>query len=279
MIRRKRDITVYVVIAVAVYLSWLFVRHTEYETSGRFAYWLGWAGAICMFILFSYPVRKYYKWTYNLGNIKWWLNTHMVLGILGPLLIFAHCKFQTGSLNAAVAFWSMISVAISGVIGRYLYRHSTIDLHSEKKLLAAFKKDVKLDHDTDSLLWFVPHVRKKLLALEEEAVYDSEHAAGHWLRLIFVLPYHSWMVRLWCIRQTKDELLSIGLRLRWSQELLNTNKEFARELIVEYITLVMRTALFKGWAKLFALWHVVHIPFVFTLVFASIAHIIAVHAY
>jgi hypothetical protein len=45
----------------------------------------------------------------------------MIMGIGGPLLILMHSTFQVGSLNAAVALYSMLLVAGSGVVGRFIY--------------------------------------------------------------------------------------------------------------------------------------------------------------
>lgn len=42
---------------------------------------------------------------------------------------------------------------------------------------------------------------------------------------------------------------------------------------------VVKVAHFTAYEKLFSLWHVAHIPFVYLLVLSSIVHVVAVHAY
>ena len=42
---------------------------------------------------------------------------------------------------------------------------------------------------------------------------------------------------------------------------------------------IQRTAQFSNYERLFSLWHVVHIPFLFLLVVTAIVHVVAVHAY
>jgi hypothetical protein len=42
---------------------------------------------------------------------------------------------------------------------------------------------------------------------------------------------------------------------------------------------VTRVAEFNAYARLFSLWHVVHIPFVYLMVISAVAHVVAVHAY
>ena len=44
----------------------------------------------------------------------------MGLGIIGPIFILYHCNFQLGAVNSNVALWSMLTVAGSGVVGRFL---------------------------------------------------------------------------------------------------------------------------------------------------------------
>ena len=50
-----------------------------------------------------------------------WFNAHIFLGLYGPVLILYHCGYSLGAFNSNIALWSMITVAISGVIGRFLY--------------------------------------------------------------------------------------------------------------------------------------------------------------
>jgi hypothetical protein len=44
----------------------------------------------------------------------------MFMCTLGPILILYHTSFKFGGI-ISIAFWSMVAVWISGVIGRYLY--------------------------------------------------------------------------------------------------------------------------------------------------------------
>jgi hypothetical protein len=37
--------------------------------------------------------------------------------------------------------------------------------------------------------------------------------------------------------------------------------------------------MFSAWERLFALWHVAHVPFVYILALSAVAHVVAVHAY
>jgi hypothetical protein len=46
-----------------------------------------------------------------------------------------------------------------------------------------------------------------------------------------------------------------------------------------YLSAVRDTAQFNTYERLFSLWHVLHVPFVYMLVISAIAHVVAVHIY
>jgi hypothetical protein len=53
----------------------------------------------------------------------------------------------------------------------------------------------------------------------------------------------------------------------------------ARELARRHIDLVRRVKELSTYERLFALWHVLHLPLFFMLLVAGIVHVIAVHLY
>src|SRR3546814_18634058 len=53
--------------------------------------------------------------------LRYWFALHMFMGIFGPVLVLLHSTLRLHSLNATVAFWSMVIVASSGVVGRFVY--------------------------------------------------------------------------------------------------------------------------------------------------------------
>ncbi len=81
----------------------------------------GAVGLAMMTVMHVYSARKRLRPLRGLGPLARWLDFHIVLGILGPLFVVLHSSFKVGGL-VAVSFWSMVAVALSGVVGRYLYR-------------------------------------------------------------------------------------------------------------------------------------------------------------
>jgi hypothetical protein len=110
--------------ALLCLLGW-FLPLSDYLTpKSGVGYWMGIVGASMMLLLLTYSLRKRYRfldWTPPLGK---WFNLHIFLGLYGPLLILYHCGYHLGAFNSNMALWSMITVAVSGVIGRFLYNRS-----------------------------------------------------------------------------------------------------------------------------------------------------------
>ncbi|HEX8297585.1 MAG TPA: hypothetical protein VF594_00380 [Rubricoccaceae bacterium] len=67
-----------------------------------------------------YSVRKRWARLAGVGKLRHWLSFHIWLCTLGPFLILLHTSFKVGGL-VSVAFWSMIVVVASGIVGRYVY--------------------------------------------------------------------------------------------------------------------------------------------------------------
>ena len=53
----------------------------------------------------------------------------------------------------------------------------------------------------------------------------------------------------------------------------------ASKLVLKYLHAVTRVAQFTAYERLFSLWHVAHIPFVYLLVICAVVHVISVYAY
>ena len=81
---------------------------------------LGWVGFGLLCSTNFYVARKRILSWQRFGSAQGWLNWHIFFGMLGPTCIVFHTNFRVNGL-VAVAFWSMIISAVSGVIGRFLY--------------------------------------------------------------------------------------------------------------------------------------------------------------
>lgn len=98
-------------------------RHPGYwvwKAGGSLGHKLGVIGSSMMVLMLLYSVRKRVYALRRLGPLSRWLDVHIFLGVFGPLLVILHAGFKVQGL-VALSFWSMIVVASSGVLGRYLY--------------------------------------------------------------------------------------------------------------------------------------------------------------
>lgn len=94
--------------------------HWQLKPGGEVAQVYGIAGLSAMVLMQAYSLRKRVPLLRRAGRLGDWLDLHIYLGITGPLLIVLHSAFKVGGL-IAIAFWSMVAVAVSGIVGRFLY--------------------------------------------------------------------------------------------------------------------------------------------------------------
>jgi hypothetical protein len=95
--------------------------HLKLKPSGVVGHGLGIIGSLFMIIgVFLYMARKRFRTFTRLGILKHWLEFHIFLCTLGPIMVLFHTSFKFGGL-VAISFWSMVAVFLSGVIGRFIY--------------------------------------------------------------------------------------------------------------------------------------------------------------
>jgi hypothetical protein len=232
-----------------------------------------------MLLLFSYPLRKHFRFANRLGSIKGVFLVHMVLGVGGPLLILLHSNFRTGSLNAAVAFYSMIIVALSGVAGKFLFSRVNRGLHGAKSDLGTLQRKAGMAiDDARSRLAFAPKIDTRLKAFHQRE-QDAPDTPLSGCRRVFLLPLSQYL----CYRKSAAELEEMLPRMAakqgWSDEDLQRRRRKAKKLVHQYLEAVVRVSQFSAYARLFSFWHVAHIPFVYLLVVTTLVHIFAVHVY
>jgi hypothetical protein len=273
------DTLVYLLIAALTWVTWQVSRRRFFEAGDDIGYWVGVAGASMMLLLFSYPLRKHFKFARNWGRVKWWFLIHMVLGVGGPMLILLHSTFRVGSLNAAVALYSMIIVALSGVVGRFIYARIHRGLRGELVTFKELQSRAGLDQEeVRSRLSFAPRVESILRDFEQTEL----QAKGDWLtyfRQVFWLPVKQWLVYAQCVSELREPIRRLSIHSKWSQEDLLRRTRLARKLVRRYLNAVVRVAQYTAYERLFSLWHIAHIPFVYLLVLSALVHVFAVHAY
>ena len=146
--RRLRRLLIALALAALVWLGHRVAVGDLYTPGSDLGYNLGLAGGLLMLALLIYPLRKRIPALARLGKMNTWFKFHMVAGIGGPVLILFHSTFKLSSLNGRVAFYAMLLVACSGIVGRFLYRHVHRGLYGRRMTLDEAHGDLKasLEH-------------------------------------------------------------------------------------------------------------------------------------
>jgi len=269
----------WLVVGVIVFVAW-FIHHEKIiEPGSDLGYYLGVVGGTMMLVLLLYPLRKRIGFLRALGGLRYWFAIHMFLGIAGPSLIFFHAGFNAGSLNAAVALYSMILVAGSGLIGRFIYTRIHHGLYGRKADLQEVQARLGLaEGEVKSRFHFAPNVESRLRAFETLAIEANKSPIGHawWLG---TLSLRTFWLRRRCFHELKTLLKAHGARRNWDRAKLHRRIEAARRQLESYVRNIQDVALFGTYERLFSLWHILHVPFVFLLLVSGVVHVIAVHMY
>ena len=122
----------------ALILAWLAVRGWDYyalsnaerlesplhETlrpAGRWGHGVGIVATAFMLLNFLYPVRKRTRLLSGKGSMRTWLDFHMFVGFMSPLVIAFHAAFQSNNMLATATAAALLIVVGTGIIGRFIY--------------------------------------------------------------------------------------------------------------------------------------------------------------
>ncbi|MBW8370076.1 MAG: hypothetical protein K0M66_03740 [Thiobacillus sp.] len=279
---RKREIGAAAMtlgVTLLVVCAWAISRWGGFTAGSETGYNLGLAGGIMMLLLFLYPLRKHFRFMHGFGPAKYWFAGHMTLGILGPLFILVHSNFKVGSINAGIALASMSLVASSGIIGRFIYTRIHHGLYGRRANLKELHELAGLNSkEVQSKLAFAPSVENALTTFaaalatpHRDPLRTAWTFATLWLRRRIVFNY--------CAREL-NQLFKRHARLRgWDRAKYQRRLTAAKKMVSAYLLSAQQVAQFNTYERLFSLWHVLHVPFVYMMVFSAIAHVVAVHMY
>jgi hypothetical protein len=266
-------------VAAALLIGWHRSEEGHLTPESGTGYWLGIAGASAILLLLIYPLRKRIKGLRVLGSVSAWFRVHMLLGIIGPTLILFHSNFKLGSLNSNVALFSMLTVAASGLIGRYLYTRVHLGLYGRRAEIKELQADV--ENLKSAIEGGVPLPDDLITALDayaERALSGRRGPASSLLALLG-LRSRSSRERARLMREAERQIWLFGKQRAWSWRMRRRRSREIRELLSRYFAAINKATAFAFYDRLFALWHVLHMPLFVLLVLAAIIHVIAVHLY
>lgn len=101
------------------------VRHPLHQwlrPSGYIGQTAGIVALLIFLFLWLYPLRKRFRWLAWTGVMSRWLNVHVKLALVIPVIAAIHAAWKFDGI-IGLGYWSMIVVWLSGIVGRYLYVH------------------------------------------------------------------------------------------------------------------------------------------------------------
>lgn len=254
----------------AVYLPYYFTVH-PYRVNTFIPNLLGVVGGLMMLCgALFYVLRKRVRALKQMGHMKHWLNVHIFLCLYGPLLVLYHTGLSVKAFNSGVALYTMLVVLFSGVAGRYIYRHFQLTLSGERADLKEMREEI--DGVITNVTARCPDAGP--IAREIAGLLSSGHKSTSGGSIGSLLL----MIRLdWRARRLKAQ---IGRRLKLGGAALRLLSERDRHAIEDalrrLINLEKTIAGLEATARLFALWHTLHVPLIWLLVVTVIVHMTAI---
>ena len=268
-------------IATTLVLVWGYHAHLDrYITPQRgFGYALGITGGSMMILLLLYSARKRIRWLRWMGSISNWFDVHMALGVVGPVLVLFHANFSLGATNSNVALFCMLTVAGSGVVGRYIYTRLHAHLEGHEDTLDELKAAGQRMASQSSSVAFLPGFLQTLEKIEKRWIEPPRNPLLRLLHLLtggLRMAIARWRIRVE-IRSALESARLGGSALiaAHSRRLSVVVEAYARRRL----DAGRRITEFKLYSNLFSLWHVLHLPLFFMLLIAGIVHVVAINIY
>lgn len=220
-------------------------NHTWFKSSGIYGQGLGIIGTfMILFGVSIYIARKRYNFLAKYIRLKYLLEFHIFLCTLGPILVVFHTTFKFNGI-VSIAFWSMVAVVFSGVIGRFIYIQIPRTIEGRELSLGEVKS-MKTD------LAYVLNEKFKLDSNIIDLIVsltDGQNLSG---RTITVS--------------------SLRKSLR-SKKIPKIERAAIIKMVKKEKSLSRKIARLQTMQKLFKYWHVAHLPFAIIMLIILIIHV------
>jgi hypothetical protein len=270
-----------IVITLVLVVGYFLTHGQPFKPGDVVGYNLGLVGGLMIMTLLLYPMRKRVGFMKNWVQLPKWFKWHMIFGILGPTFILLHSTFFIGSINAGVALICMLLVSGSGIFGRFFYTKIHYGLYGRHATQKQLQEDLDGSGDVDSVLGFAPGIQQKLVEFRDYATNASKAGKVKILNIL-TMGIRAKILSMQLTRELEDTMYSDAHEKKWNDAQMNRLDQLYYQnvnFINSYIFSVRDLAQFGTYEKLFSLWHIFHVPFVYMLVFSGIWHVIAVHMY
>lgn len=225
-----------------------------FKASGIVGHGLGIIGSAFIIVgVFSYMLRKRLRLFSRVGILKHWLEFHIFLCTLGPILILFHTTFKFGGI-VAVSFWSMVAVFLSGIAGRYIYLQIPRSIEGKELTLIEIEEQ-KIEMNKQ--------LRRSVVL--DESIYE----------LIDTIPGKQGKNSGFWAKSSEERTALSRIKIELSQQAIPREK--VREIVHVFknqLALKRRIQRLATMQKLFSYWHVAHLPFALIMLVVMIIHIV-----
>lgn len=233
--------------------------HANLKPSGVLGHGFGIIGSVLMIVgMVSYMARKRYRFMSRMGYLKHWLEFHIFLCTLGPLLILFHTSYKFGGL-VAISFWSMVAVFLSGIIGRFIYIQIPRSLDGRELSLNEVR-DMKSN---------VAEIVRNNFSLDDESYNILVESIKKRVEIYRKNPLTRY------INKYLDDKRAIGSvkKVLKSNKLPDSEYNKIMDLVKNDINLNRRIERLDTMRNLFRYWHVAHLPFAMVMLIIMVIHV------
>ncbi|MFZ4520685.1 MAG: hypothetical protein ACOYNC_03210 [Bacteroidales bacterium] len=234
-------------------------NHTILKPSGIWGHGFGITGSILMILgVTLYMSRKRFRVFSRVGILKHWLEFHIFLCSLGPILVLFHTSFKFGGV-VAISFWSMVAVFLSGIIGRFIYIQIPRTIEGRELSL----------NEVRALKGDIGESIHKLVSLDEESYQTIVESTTKKVEL-----YHqNFLVRSFRKYIDDTKTLKNVRKVLQKNGVDKINQKQVTDLVKSDISLNRRIERLVLMQNLFKYWHVAHLPFALVMLIIMIIHI------
>ncbi len=232
--------------------------HRLLRPSGPGGQSFGLVGTVLMVMPFAYMARKRLSAMRGAGTLKHWLELHLFCGIVGPVLVTFHTSFKFNGIIAA-AYWSMVTVMLSGFVGRYLFVRIPRSIRGNELTRAELDERAHELHDQLALSVASDRLMREVEAFEATVVPDDTSRRSLAEQLTGDILFGR------RLRTFVNHLEAEGVPPGVRDEIARVTRERVR--LLRALFHLERTK------ALFQLWHVFHLPLVYLLLVIAAVHI------
>ncbi|MBI4950132.1 MAG: hypothetical protein HY955_08320 [Deltaproteobacteria bacterium] len=241
-------------------LGYLKSIPVEYEPSSGLWLLFGWIGSAMMLLMMVYTLRKRGGLLGRLGSMRIWLNGHMFLGVMGPVLIVFHTTFKFNGI-IGTSFWCMVVTAVFGVLGRYIY------LQIPRSMTGAELKEKDIERLITGLEAEIDLRSKGLKAgafLSEITSPEKAQSIG---------PVKALLYMMWNDTANRLKVRRIKRELKRDYELPPRVRDALGTLLSRKSALIRKRNFLATSQRLLHYWHVLHIPLAIVMFLIMFVHI------